>query len=528
MKLRTIFMSMLAIAALTSCNNDDDDHRSGSPQIADTNVAYLSIKIETQPTTRSSSENAGTGESDLKTLYLITFDENENVVGVPGTNTYFTKLNSSSSVLTSPDPVRISGDAEKMLLIANPGSKLESTINSIGVTSTFSSINAAIIGATKDEVTDNDTNTKGFTMINSGDESKAENNKLTNLLIDISTKIKKVGNGVTEDAAKTAAEGDRVNIQIERLAAKIELKLKDNLETKPSGADFTFAGWTLDAVNSTFYPCAEKTLLGSTHTPGSYTYNFYTHDPNFTGANGLDFTTLSEYYTPVLPQSYTWMTAPSTSYCIENTMEKDHQLFGNATRLVISGAYYPAEYDGEEGGDWFNYAGKNYHSLAALQEAYDAAEDGSNLKAACNDMFTKIKEYATKYPSAGINPPAEFRALTKDHLEKVPNGGELIREGDKNVIRWYQRGLCYYYYIFRHDNEANEEMEFGKYGVVRNNWYSLTLGSVNGPGTPWYPDPNNPGPGDPDPKDPIDEAAGYLGITVSTAPWVIWENEISI
>lgn len=71
-------------------------------------------------------------------------------------------------------------------------------------------------------------------------------------------------------------------------------------------------------------------------------------------------------------------------------------------------------------------------------------------------------------------------------------------------------------------------MDFGKYGVVRNNWYQLTLGSVNGAGTPWYPDPNNPGPGDPDPEDPIDQSAGYLGITVKTAPWVIWENEIGI
>ena len=61
MRLRTIFMSMLVIAALTSCNNDDVDHH-GGPQMADVDVAYLSIKIETQPTTRASgsTERPGT------------------------------------------------------------------------------------------------------------------------------------------------------------------------------------------------------------------------------------------------------------------------------------------------------------------------------------------------------------------------------------------------------------------------------------------------------------------------------------
>ena len=51
---------------------------------------------------------------------------------------------------------------------------------------------------------------------------------------------------------------------------------------------------------------------------------------------------------------------------------------------------------------------------------------------------------------------------------------------------------------------------------------------TKGPGTPWFPDIDNPGPGDPDPDDPIDTSTGYLGITVEVAPWIIWENEIDI
>lgn len=75
---------------------------------------------------------------------------------------------------------------------------------------------------------------------------------------------------------------------------------------------------------------------------------------------------------------------------------------------------------------------------------------------------------------------------------------------------------------------TNVLMDFGKYGIVRNNWYSLTLSSVNGAGTPWYPEIIKPGPGDPDPTDPIDQEAGYLGIEVQLAPWILWTRDIDI
>ena len=67
-----------------------------------------------------------------------------------------------------------------------------------------------------------------------------------------------------------------------------------------------------------------------------------------------------------------------------------------------------------------------------------------------------------------------------------------------------QKGVCYYNILIRHDDEITEWMAHGKYGVVRNNWYTLTINSVKQPGTPWIPDktdptkPTNPGEDDDD------------------------------
>ena len=534
MKLKSIFMSVLAIAMLTNCN-DDDGGPNGNEGI-DADVAYLSIKIETQKATRASGENPGANESDLETLYLVIFDSEGNVTGIPGTSNYSIKI----PALDASKAVKVSASATGLLVIANPGEELENRIGSINATSSFSSVNAAIRGVAEDEVTgDVNSISKGFAMINSGDEtSLSVGDKMTDLLIDITGKIFKPDEGEDDADAKAKAKAEetdnRVEVKIERLASKVELKVKDDLDVRPSGAFFDFGRWTLDVVNTEFFPCADKTILKVPHTATDpfYTYNFYTHDPNFTGdvGVGLAFAEVDpDTFDPILLTPYGWMEPSETgalaiAYCLENTMDANYQQFGNATRLVIKGTYYPKEHTTKTG-DWFNFAGENYMDLDALQKKYSESTLESNLRKACDKMFGAIKTYAEKN---GLDPGADFAALTKNFLKDIPNGGELIKDKKNDVIRWYQNGLSYYYYEIRHDNATVKEMDFGKYGVVRNNWYLLTLGIVYGAGTPWYPDPNNPGPGDPDPEDPIDESAGYLGITVKTAPWVIWENEIGI
>lgn len=531
MKIKMILVSMLAIAALTGCSKKDEG--SGPPEINDTDVAYLSLKIETQnPVARSSEESGDPNESALKTLYLMLFDDAGNIVGIPGTSNYMIEITDASS---KPKSVKVSAAATKLLVVANPGTKLKAVIQGINVTTTYTTVNAAIKDIARGEIVDDASPvTRGFTMINGGDETgKDAGDKIDDPLIKIGDKIQKITETVDEEAAKAAAEEDknRVTIRIERLSSKVELKLKGddnaNIVVSPVGATFTFGNWTLDAVNGSFYPFAEKTLLSVTHTAGgSYTNTFYTRDPNFTDDVGIVKATINNTtFDPILVSPYTWKAAKATTYSTENTMAAAEQKFKNTTRVVVKGTYYPKGY--ASGTDWFNFAGENYDGLTKLQAAYNDVNAGPNFKAACEKMFDKIKEYAQKNSGVSLI-GTTFATLKESDLLQVKNGGEVIKNGRNPVIRWYQKGLCYYYYEIRHDNVTTKEMDFGKYGVVRNNWYKLTLATVNGPGTPWYPSIDNPGPGDPDPEDPIDKSVGYLGIIVEVDPWIVWENEIGI
>lgn len=520
MKIKLTMMFVLAVLVLAACSNEETNHDGNSPGLID--VAYLSINIEKQRNlTRSGEDDGEAVESDLVTLYLMTFDTNGKILQIPGENRYFNQIGSS----ITPDAFKVAAESKTLLVIANPGTKLETVIRNTNATSHFSSINAAISAVNIGEIMDS---SKGFTMINSGDETGlTPNQTISNPLIDISGNIKKAADYSSEAAAKAAAEADRSNIKIERLSSKLELKLKSSIAVSPAGATFTFGNWTLDRINTTFYPFAEKTILSVSHTLGSYIYNFYTKDPNFENMAGIEAATISTTdYSPILVAPYTWMAANAKTYSIENTMAAAQQKFGNATRIIIKGTYYP-----ETGwtGDWFNYYGTNYKTLADLQNAYsltDPTPGISPLRVACDKMYTSIATYANTNSITLTG--TDFETLTVGDLAQIPNGGEVIKDGANDVIRWYQDGLNYYYYQIRHDDVTTQEMAFGKYGVVRNNWYSLTLGSVGGAGTPWYPDVDNPGPGEPEPGTDIDESVGFLGIEIEIAPWIIWEREINI
>lgn len=80
-------------------------------------------------------------------------------------------------------------------------------------------------------------------------------------------------------------------------------------------------------------------------------------------------------------------------------------------------------------------------------------------------------------------------------------------------------------------------MALGRWGVVRNNWYSISLQSVTGPGTPWIPDPSDPDPTDPtkpDPENPTgpdiddDENDAYLSVKITINPWTFWTQEANL
>lgn len=527
MKIKSILISMLAIAALVGCSDNNDEP---TPPGGDSQTAYLSLRI-TYPTslTRASSEDDGSQEeSAINSLRVITFDKNKMLVH-HSTEDPVKKLSSSdftgsgTGAASSTNPIKVSSSTKYLLIIANPGANLEARLNTLTSGSSYSVFNDAI------SVTINDGEDRGiladeirtaggtnFAMINAGTYNESTSKWEDDCLVDVSGKVFTVSSDLSESDAITQSGQNKASLMIERLSAKVQVTI--GTPDVEDGGTFNFIGWALDYRNSTYYPFAKKTTTESGHGGGTYTSNFYTVDPNFTGAGLMSGIYMNELNANLSP-NVSWITTDgSADYCIENTMDAPDQKYGAATRIVIKAQYAPAGYT--IGNDWFSYAGLTYENLADLKAAYTTAKAANPTAAfvvACENFFDVVEA------NTDVTPATDFSGLTETHLNAISDGGEITKIPD--CIRWYKGSLNYYYYEIRHDNAITANSGYGKYGVVRNNWYNLTLTKVKSNGTPWYP---GGGPGEPDPEDPIDEGTAFLSFDITVGPWIYWTTPFEI
>lgn len=565
LKIKSILVSLLAVVALASCSNENLEENPEVEGGAGYDVAYVSISLTNPkvPGSRASGEETALKkESAINELYLITFDASKVVTMDEKATKYATVLGSSSfdtddaSGVTTPNtPVKVNPNTKYLLVVANPGYQLKSRLDAIAADATYATINAMVTVPENNTKPNNAylveevVHSKGCAMINVGFYDDVNSKWEDECLLDVSDKIVLVSDYKSEAQAQNAAKSNPATLEIERLAAKLEVMIGSPLAVGPiedgtnaSLGQFEFGNWTIDYYNSLFYPFAKKTTTKSSHTTGFYKSNFYTVDPNFTTAGG------TEYLTGIVKNTLDattrepkveWATESTKvgenyKYCIENTMAEGYQKFGAATRLVLKGQYAPWK-AGEFtlGDDWYRLPNgtnsKNFKSFAELLTAYTEAKlkqtnsepmtaQDKLLVSACELFYSQIKPVLT-------NDPGDFASLTQTILDdnNIQNGGELCKE--EGCIYWYPKSLNYYYYEIRHDNAADSYMEYGKYGVVRNNYYTLTLTKVNGNGTPWYP---GGGPEDPDEEEDIDKKGAYLHFEIKVAPWIYWTTNFEI
>ena len=569
LKIKSILVLLLAVAALASCSNENLEENPGVDGGIGYDVAYVSISMTNPkvPGSRASGEQpALPAESAIKELYVITFNASKVVTKDADATKYATILGAGSfgtnSGVTTPNtPIKVGTDTKYLLVIANPGYQLKSRLDAIAVGATYATINTMITVPTQSGKPNNAylveevVHSNGCAMINVGFFDDSDSNPDNHAwkeecLLDVSDKIILASNYKTEAQALNAAKSNPATLEIERLAAKLEVMIGSSLEVGPfadvtnaSLGQFDFGNWTIDYYNSLLFPFAKKTTTASSHTTGFYKSNFYTVDPNFTTAGGTEYltgivkNTLDANREPLVEWVAESVTAGDNyKYCIENTMAEGYQKFGAATRLVLKGKYAPWKDDSDFslGDDWYRLpngtSSVNFKNFALLLAAYIEAKTKETntqpmtaqeklLVSACELFYNQIKSELT------TSDPGSFALLTQTIIDdnNIQNGGELCKE--EGCIYWYPKSLNYYYYEIRHDNAANSYMEYGKYGVVRNNYYTLTLTKVNGNGTPWYP---GGGPEDPDEEEDIDKKGAYLHFEIKVAPWIYWTTNFEI
>lgn len=225
-------------------------------------------------------------------------------------------------------------------------------------------------------------------------------------------------------------------------------------------------------------------------------------------------------------------------YCLENTFDLDNMKQGQTTRVVFKATYTP---NGLNKGDTFYKIGNstdlwNEENLkkqieAKASEVLKVAEteiivdlDANNLNEAGTRLLTvnnvKIKDSSE----------AGSHAVSQDNINDINAklGLKAATETEPIVgIATYKSGESYYIARIKHfgdltpwtegqetygtNDDAHNTNYLGRYGVLRNNWYELTVGKVSGPGTPDIPTIK--------PTEPDDESYKYISVSVKILSW---------
>lgn len=233
--------------------------------------------------------------------------------------------------------------------------------------------------------------------------------------------------------------------------------------------------------------------------------------------------------------------AKKAQYCLENTFDIDHMVQGQTTRVLFSATYTP---HGFHAGDTFYKMGNSSQLWNATKvEAQikakamevlgvtDAAKVGVTLNAPTNDL-TKAGVHLV----AAANITYGTTALAPEKVDQINAklGFKKTATGDVEVgLSTFESGVSYYIARVKHFGDAltpwnpgnktydkNNANWLGRYGVLRNNWYELTVESVSGPGYPDIPKVN--------PTDPDDVNDQYINVEVKILSWAKRSQDVKL
>lgn len=308
-----------------------------------------------------------------------------------------------------------------------------------------------------------------------------------------------------KDSEKDAEEAtDKVKVPVDRAVAKVFVS--GNPKTvEGSGDQVKLQGWALDVTNKKAFYMRKmtKTFDGKAEVIGDERWARYAEDPNFGEVTGKDN---FNYLSGILEDNQLneiGTADENAAYVLENTMEANWQNEDLTTRVILKANYIPKGFEAND--SWLSYKGFIL-SVAAFNEKFALAlalQEGKDL--------------------AGV--PAGFTADMKklNEDETIIKDGELVAEESfsKENLKYYHEGVNYYPVYIRHFEDALTDMQYGRYGVVRNNVYKLTINSITKPGEPEVVEPE-------EPEIPVDKKESYVSFNVTVQPWLVRNQSVDI
>ena len=554
------FFGLAVLAAMTascSSNNDLVNGGNGSGEV-ENGTAYASFKINLPTTTggtRADDPTPGTpsfehgtaAEYEVKNGTILIFDANTDQFVTSadlGTMNPWTDVNENGVTTAAIATVQLTNvsvkGTYKALVLLNNNTKDDKT-KKVTLPTTADTYATWSKDASKANA-DNYVSLNGIFMANAP-MYKDETTEPTTLV-----DIKGVYASKEEAQANPAT-----TIYVERGLAKVTMK---DFETKgySIGDGTTYAGatvkiekWQLDVTNKSTFPVHQIGGLSSTttgfaniwSTPRFYdgdnkTFKrvYWGVDPNYNNADYQDLANCKTAFKMIENKDVTGAAGEANpQYCLENTFDLNNMKQGQTTRVVFKAVFTPNGFKtvqtfykiGNNTDIWKEADLKQQIKTVALnvmgittpeeQAKYDVdLSKGTNISG-------KAGQHLIEAANITYSGEAASSQVTEDNVDKI---NKKLGLSDAAGISTYLNGEAYYIARIKHFNEltpwtpgkaydSDNAGFLGRYGVLRNNWYELSVNKVSGLGYPDVPEVK------PTVRD--DENDQYINVSVKILDW---------
>lgn len=373
------------------------------------------------------------------------------------------------------------------------------------------------------------------------------------------TKIKSNAQDALLDPAAT--------IYVERVHAKVTLSEGTSM-TSPSTALGTMdvLGWALDNTNKSTYLMRNAKATDAwwaykstkTGTPAPE-YRFIEDSPVAAGLYRTYWCTDPNYNIAYAAANFNTITSVTNNitkgksdpqYCLENTFDTDHQTEQNTTAVIVKAQF--------NGGEDFYVRNSNINTIYNATNAQGVVKEmllnwleankatyikegeitGANITSVtlvAADADKKVTATAIELDDcSSVTEWAEDQNAEKQNAEKLEAAmNAQLKEINKTLnMTFYEDGVAYYRLLIKHFGDTDtpwaeadkvgtdsypdvaggatgENQWLGRYGMVRNNWYDLTVTGARELGSPTIPEVTN----------TYDDDVNNLAVTINILSW---------
>lgn len=530
MKIKYVFLSMLACGMLAACSNDEVAEGSNTTNL-DGGEAYIKVRIAmsdgaaSRATSDGGYDNGSEDEQAIKSIRFAFYDNAGKFVAL-GREVGETEVNP-----TTPDQ-NVEGLAEAVvaLELAEDAEMPTQVVAFVNATPT---INVNYSDAYKLESNTIGDATNGFVMTSSTYWDNGEK---------IATAVTP-GDFYETEAMATTAENP-VTIYVERLAAKVKVNeatsLSDNIEdlqdSEGNVLKFNLVGYALTGLNTTEYylkHLQDWSALSWTWNNSTDHRSFWAEDPNYTSmpdGKGLNFVS----YEDVVKNN------KGVQYCMENTLTAhlyDTDNFQACTSVLVVGTYTVTNTSGESvtdaDGTFYMYGGKVYsetglknqlanNGLVYTRTGSDTSEDPYKYTSADPSAYTLVRVSGTNEVTLSLTQsattyytPDEDGTGYVEITDYTTFNATLAKQ--VGGAEKYNGGKAYFTVPIEHLAASGD----GHIGVVRNHSYVLTLESIKGLGDGVY-EPTE----DIIPVPPTNKY--YVGATLNILSWHVVNQSVNL